>query len=135
MATASEKAIAARVLRDAGHVTARIAELLGASERTVQRWLKDVPEVGTTRSAQERLDSLLAGQELDDLGEFRAVVAYRLAMKLDKVTASDKAQDSVAVGQIAKELHAYVNAIMDVSADDKEWLAGLFTPVVNPKND
>jgi hypothetical protein len=121
-------------LRDGGHTTEVIAELLGTSVRTVQRWLQDVPEVDSSQSAAGDLEVLLDSQELDGHARFKAGIARRLAVKLDKAAVSDRAQDAMAVPQIAKELDSIVNAIMDVSSDDKEWLAGLLTKMEHPKD-
>lgn len=135
MASTAEKASAARVLRDAGHPTDLIAELLHASLRTAQRWLQDVPEVnGPDSSAADDLEALIASQELDEQGRFQAGVARRLAQRLDKIAVSDKAQDALAMPQIAKELRAVVADIMGTSQDDREWLAGLLAPVRNPED-
>ena len=112
-----------------------IAELLHVSPSQVRRYLQSTPTVdGPEHSALEDLEALLASQELDEHARFQAGVARRLALRLDKVSVSDKAQDALAMPQIAKELRAVVAAIMDVSQDDKEWLAGLLTKVGHPSD-
>lgn len=128
MASLTEKATAARVLADAGHKADVIADLLGAHISTVYRWLKDTPSK-PAGSAVDDLENLLVSQDLDDNQQFLAGVARRLAQRLDAVAVSTKAQDALAMPQIAKELRAVVTEIMGASADDKEWLAGLFTQV------
>lgn len=123
----SDRAIAARVLRDAGHKTDLISDLLGVSESQVRRYLQATPSQGSPESsALEELERLLAGQELDEQARFSAGIARRLALRLDKVAASDKAQDALAMSQISRELRAVVAEILDVSADDKAWLADIF---------
>ena len=133
MASLAEKATAARVLKDAGRTPEEIAELLSAGVSTVYRWLKDNPQP-VPSTACEDLEALLATQDLDAQGRFNAGVARRLAQRLDNVAVSTKAADAMAMPQIAKELRAVVDEIMDVSSDDKEWLANVFTPVGNPKD-
>jgi len=128
MASTADKATAARVLHDAGQSAEDIADLLHAGLSTVYRWLKDNP-TPANGSAVEDLDNLLAGQELDDSQRFLAGVAKRLAQRLDSVAVSTKAQDALAMPQIAKELRAVVAEIMGASQDDKEWLGSLFTQV------
>lgn len=135
MASPSDRAIAARVLRDAGHHTSTIADLLAVSESQVRRYLAATPSEGIPdQSAADDLDVLLASQELDEHARFQAGVARRLAVRLDKVSLSDKAQDALAMPQIAKELRAVVAEIMGASQDDKEWLAGLLTKVGHPED-
>lgn len=106
-------------------------DLLGASKTTVYRWLQDTPSPMAS-SALDGLEALLAKQELDDHGQFQAQVARGLATKLDKVIASDKGIDAQALPQIAKGLIDVVRSIMDVSADDKAWLADVFGSVGHP---
>jgi hypothetical protein len=133
MASTADKATAARVLHDAGQSAEDIADLLHAGLSTVYRWLKDNP-TPANGSAVEDLDNLLAGQDLDDNAQFLAGVAKRLAQRLDSVAVSTKAQDAMAMPQIAKELRAVVAEIMGASQDDKEWLAGLFTQMGDPED-
>lgn len=126
----SDRALAARVLKDSGHEPGKIADLLHVSLSQVYRYLDAQPTAGTPdRSAADDLEALLATQQLDERQRFDAGVARRLAVRLDKVSLSDKAQDAMAMPQIAKELRAVVAAIMDVSQDDKQWLADLSTPL------
>lgn len=132
MVTASDKAVAARVLRDAGHATGIIADLLHASERTVRRWLQTTPEVEHSASALDDFEHLIASADLDDYARFQAGVARGLAVKLDKVRASDKAQTGTEMANISKELRSIVAEIMGASQDDREWLAGLLTAVDDP---
>lgn len=130
MASPHERATAARVLRDAGHRTDEIADLLHVSESQVYRYLNDTPsEPQLSHSAVVDLEALLAEQELDGHGRFNAGVAMRLAQRLDQVANSTKAQDALAMPQIAKELRAVVGDILDVSADDRAWLADVFAKV------
>lgn len=134
MSTSGDKAIAARVMWESKRFTLeQIAEILGVGTTTVHRWKEAAPATpqaaGGSQSAVGDLDALLDTQDLDAHGRFRAGVARRLAMRLDQVAISDKAQDALAMPQIAKELRAVVAEIMDVSEDDKAWLAGLLAPV------
>lgn len=131
MPSLSEKAIAACVLRDIAKMdAAQVAELLHVSPSQVYRyWQAQAEETVLEHSAADDLDVMLASQDLDDHGKFQAGVARRLAVRLDKVSVSDKAQDALAMPQIAKELRAVVAEIMGASQDDKEWLAGLLTTV------
>ena len=130
-ASTRDKMTAARVLRAAGHSVELICELLDVTKSTVYRWLADMPPDDPGGSALDDLEALLASQELDGHGRFNAGVARRLAMRLDKVAMSDKAQDAVAMPQIAKELRAVVDEIMKVSNDDMQWLINVFTPPSN----
>lgn len=134
MASPREKAIAARVLRDAGHEADAIMDLLHASKSTVYRWLQEQPSEGPRESNVEKLEALFESQELDPLGAWNASLAMALAARLDKIAVSEKAQDALAMPQIAKELRAVVAEIMGASQDDKEWLAGLLTAVRHPED-
>lgn len=135
VANHEERAIAARVLRDNGHAVGVIAELLHVSESQVYRYLKDTPsEPAAPASNVERLAALFETQELDAHGQWNASLALSLAGRLDKIAVSEKAQDALAMPQIAKELRAVVAEIMGASQDDKEWLAGLLTQVGHAKD-
>lgn len=123
----NDRAVAAQVLRARGMTLERVGELLGVNASTVHRWMESLAdEAPPERSALDDLETLLATQDLDDMGRMNAGIARRLAVKLDKASESDKAQDSMAIAQIAKELRNVVEAIVDVSADDREWVVGLF---------
>ena len=135
MASPKDRAIAARVLRDAGHHAEVIADLLHVSVSQVYRYLDATPsEPAPTVSQVERLQALFASQELDARGEWNASLALSLAARLDKIAVSEKAQDALAMPQIAKELRAVVREIMDVSEDDKAWLADVYSAVGNVSN-
>lgn len=128
--SAREKATAARVLRDAGHSADVIADLLHASLRTAQRWLQDVPEVdGPEGSMVDTTVALIESQDLDAQGEAHAMLARRLAQRLDKLAVSDKAGDAPGMALLSKEWRAVIADIMGTSQDDREWLAGLLAPV------
>ena len=132
MANRRDRAIAVRVLRERGMTLETIGDLLGIHPTTAMRdqeWLGEREQTSDQPSAVENLEALLATQELDAHGEFNATVARQLARKLDIAAASTKAMDAGAVSDIAKELRAVVDEIMDVSSDDKEWLANVFAPV------
>jgi len=132
MANRRDRAIAVRVLRERGMTLETIGDLLGIHPTTAMRdqeWLGEREQTSDQPSAVDNLEALLATQDLDPHGEFKATVARQLARKLDIAAASTKAMDAGAVSDIAKELRAVVDEIMDVSADDKEWLANVFAPV------
>lgn len=135
MAAHTDRALVSRYCHDVLNMTwDRVGDLLGIDATTASRDAKsldDVPE--SSQTAVDDLETLLATQELDDHASFKAGIARRLAVKLDKASVSDKAQDSQALPLIAKELDSLVNAIMDVSSDDKEWLAGLLVVQPCPK--
>lgn len=136
MANAVQRATAALVLRDAGHAADVIADLLHVSVSQVYRYLNGevTPKLDPSRTAVDELAALLEPQDLDDLGRFQATVARRLAAKFDRMSMSDKGADSVNVDRVAKGLVEIVEKIMDVSANDKEWLAGLLS-VQEPRDD
>jgi hypothetical protein len=118
------------VLREKRLTLEAIGDLLGIHPTTAMRdveWLEErEPEESDVQSALEDLEALISSQELDAQGRFQAGVARRLAQRLDRIAASDKAQDAIAMPQISKELRAVVADIMGTSQNDKEWLAGLF---------
>lgn len=135
MASRRDRAIAVRVLREQGMTLETIGNLLGVHPTTAMRdqeWLGEQEQGSDQPSAVDHLEALLATQDLDALGRFKATVARQLARKLDVAAASTKAMDASAVPDIAKALRDVVDEIMDVSDDDKEWLANMFAPVGDP---
>lgn len=132
LSSPQERAIAAQVLKEHGHEAKLVADLLGVSVSQVHRYWSEFPPLddgGSDRSAVEDLQRLIESQELDEMGRFQAGVAIRLAQRLDKIASSDKAQDALAMPQIAKELRAVVAELMGASENDREWLADLSSPL------
>lgn len=136
MSSAADRATAAQVLKDAGHDVGRIADLLGVSESQVYRYLSEFPrhDPPSHPSASDQLERLLAGQELDEFGEFMAASARQAATKFDQMARSDKAQDGQNIPQLLKGLVDLVERIVGPSKADEEWLLGVFAPVGHFEN-
>lgn len=136
MSSAADRATAAQVLKDAGHDVGRIADLLGVSESQVYRYLSEFPRQpsGPERTVLDGITSQMNAAELDESAGWQVEIALALADKMDKVRVSDKAQTGSEMAQLSKELRAIVADILGTSQNDKEWLAGLLSPVRNPEN-
>lgn len=128
------RAAAARLLLASGDFTPEeVAFLLGTSLSQVYRYQNgEVLPKPAQVSTLADLDLMLATQELDAYGRVQATQARRLAARLDQVSTSKIAQDALAMPQISKEFSRVVEGLMDVSQDDKEWLAGLLTQMDDP---
>lgn len=124
------------MLKDAGHDVGRIADLLGVSESQVYRYLSEFPRQpsGPERTVLDGITAQMNAAELDESAGWQVEIALALADKMDKVRASDKAQTGSEMAQLSKELRAIVADILGTSQNDKEWLAGLLSPVRNSEN-
>lgn len=114
----------------------RIADLLGVSESQVYRYLSEFPRQpsGPERTVLDGITAQMNAAELDESAGWQVEIALALADKMDKVRVSDKAQTGSEMAQLSKELRAIVADILGTSQNDKEWLAGLLSPVRNPEN-
>ncbi len=80
-------------------------------------------------SASEALEAMLQSLELDKPGDARAAIARALAAKLDEARDSDSATSALAIAGIARELREVIDAILESSEDDAEWVNKLLSPM------
>lgn len=78
-------------------------------------------------SAVAKLEQLIATLTLDAAGETNAAIAYALALKLDEAQHSDSGAVAMAIGGIAKELRAVIDAICESASDRQEFVSDLFS--------
>lgn len=81
------------------------------------------------RSVAAAVDKLLATLTMDEAGEAKAAIARALARKLDQAAISDSGPVAMSMAGIAKELREVVDAILEGTADDEEFVAALFAPL------
>jgi hypothetical protein len=77
----------------------------------------------------EKVEALLADIELDSFGEARAAIALMLAAKLDEAAGDHNGAVAMAVAGISKELRAVIDSILEITAEDDDFVAGLYAGV------
>ncbi len=82
-------------------------------------------------SVKATLDVLLKTLDLDEAGKTKAAIAGALAAKLDEAALSDSGAVAMATAGIAKELREVVDAILEATASDGEFVADLFATSPN----
>lgn len=73
------------------------------------------------------LEKWLSTVTLDEAGETKAAIARALARKLDQSADSDSGPVAMATAGIAKELREVVDAILETTGEEEEFVADLFT--------
>lgn len=88
---------------------------------------KKAPEPPRSSSrVSPAVDSWLGTVELDEAGKVRAALARSLAAALDEAAGADSGAMAMATAGIAKELRAVVDAILEDTEDDGDFVADLF---------
>lgn len=72
------------------------------------------------------VDAYLATLNLDEVGKARAAIARTLATKLDQARADTTGAVAMATSSLARELRETLEAIVEASIDNDEFVAGLF---------
>lgn len=85
-------------------------------------------------SVASAVDKLLDGMVLSAEGEAKAAIARALARQLDQASSAESGAMAMATAGIAKELRGVVDAIVEATSADDEFVHGLFAEVGDPAN-
>lgn len=103
--------------------TTKAPARLKASTPPAKRRIASVPKPGVTAT----LEAFLSTLELDEANATRGAVAIVLANKLDQARSDHTGAVAMAVAGLARELSDVLDAILEGTAADDEFVRGLFS--------
>lgn len=80
-------------------------------------------------TVEDRIRAVLGEVELDSLGEARAEIALTLARKLDQASTDHSGPMAMSLAGISKELRAVLDSILEQTAQNDDFIAGLYASV------